>query len=149
MDTQQEIADAARRIGKRLGTDVYGVFDEQRHLIDLAIVGAIAFALMKDYLTGFVDMKKLGQSHRAALAGLVQRIRAGTVTADDRSPSSVEADLAAARRLAGTAELAQRHAAALERLQLSLKELGLAQAEAAACAADISAIVSRVLEPPR
>jgi|APAra7269096936_1048531.scaffolds.fasta_scaffold99703_1 hypothetical protein len=149
MEAHDEISDAAHKIGRRLGTDVYGVFEGQRNLIDLAIVGAIALALMKDYISGFADLKKIGQAHRTALAQLIQRIRASQVTAEDKSPSSVEADLIAAKSLANGAELAGRKAAAVQSLLISLNELGLTGAEADACAADVSAIISRALGIPK
>lgn len=148
MATEVEVASAASRIGRRLGIDVYGVFEDQRNLIDLAIIGAISFALMKDYITGFVDLKKVGQAHRAALGQLIQRIRDNRVTDDDKNPSSIEGDLAAARALARGGDVSARQAAAVQRLLESLKELGLSGTEAEACAADISAIISKTLNTP-
>ena len=146
MGTEEKLSGAASKIGRRLGTDVYGVFENQRNLIDLAIIGAIAFALMKDYITGFVDLKKVGHSHRAALSQLTQRIRESTVTEDDKSPSSIEADLAAAKALASGEDASARRAAAVQSLLASLKELGLSGTEAEACAADISTIISKILK---
>jgi hypothetical protein len=148
MDIEDAVWAATHKIGRRLGTDVYGAFETQRNLIDFAIMGAIALALMKDYISGFVDLKHLGQSHRAALSGLIERIRADTVTLEDKVPSSIEADLAAARALAHDAQREERKAAAIRSLIASLGELGLSGAQADACASDISDLISKILDAP-
>lgn len=84
---------ATKSIANVLGTEIYGYLSEEqgeapRYAIETGIVFAIAFALLKDYVSGFFDFKTLGKEHKDYVVSLLDRIRQGKNTSEDKPDDS-------------------------------------------------------------
>jgi hypothetical protein len=124
-------------IEEDLGARAYLVYQgDERHLIDPAVTAAIALALLKDYLSGFLDLKALGKAHRDYLVALVQRIREGALpTAEDMDEEPAIELAKAAQKSYEDQECQQ---AALEHLIAALIVFGLDEGSARETAQSIA-----------
>lgn len=139
------VNDVLLEIDEALGARAYLVYrSDERHLIDPAVTAAIALALLKDYLSGFLDLKALGKAHRDYLVALVHRIRQGTLPSPEDTDEKPAIELAkAAQKNAGDRESQQ---AALEHLIAALITFGLDEDSACGTAQSIAKSATPLIE---
>jgi hypothetical protein len=58
-----------------LGHDVYYIYPDSLHAIPPEIISGIAVGCLVEFLNGFIDFKRLGQSTRQAIIDLLSRWR--------------------------------------------------------------------------
>jgi hypothetical protein len=62
-------------VADELGHDVYYVYPDSKRLIPDAVMWAVVVACIVQFLKGFVDFERLGESARTAIAELLDRWR--------------------------------------------------------------------------
>lgn len=60
---------------EELGTDVYNVYDEERHLIPDAVLISVASALIAQFLIGLIDPKQVGAATREKIEQLLNSVK--------------------------------------------------------------------------
>ena len=125
-------------ISRIVGIYAYGAYkDDGKRLIGEAIVGAVALALLKDYISGFIDLKAVGKAHREYLRELLRKLAADDAPASQDLPAIAAELTVPLQTAAALPDSDTRRAAARQHLETSLTQLGTSAEVAATMAADI------------
>lgn len=134
-------------IQQRVGIHAYSVFeDDKKRLIGEAILGALALALLKDYVSGFADLKSLGAKHRTYVSDLIARIRAGGQTFDKQIEPVWDEIQQAKQLISSEDDSAAVFQSGEARLTEALTELQLPSGDASELAQEIAQVIKPLFD---
>lgn len=138
MDQTQPLLDDIR---DELSTDIYYIYEDERHFLLETVAGAIAMACLIDYVKGLLSPKELGEQHHQYLKEFVERTRKNEIISIKSEMDRLENETRELT-LPPLLELTEeRETTAIEGLRNALEQMGMPVERAKLHAQNIAASV--------
>lgn len=128
-------------IRDELSTDIYYIYKDKRHFLLEAIAAAVAMACLIEYFKGLLGPKEIGEAHRQYVKEFVDLVRNDKIISIKAEMDVLEQEAIELGTVACSNLTDENEKAAIQQLEVALKQIGMPSVQAETHSKNIAALV--------